>query len=154
VALRKDERVYRNEAPLEVEVRERDLSAPIYQAYVIGRLTYTVAPIVMGADKFFMFLTNGKPWVDYLWPGIPRMTGIDAGLFMKGVGVVEIVAGVLFAIAPRFFGWLVAAWLGLIIVDLLLLGQYWDVAMRDLGLMLGAIVAARLAQAVHEARTT
>ena len=138
---------------LERELERRDLSAPIYQAYVLGRLTYTVAPIVMGLDKFANILIRGKSWTDYLWPGIPRMTGIDGHTFMLGVGGIEIVAGILVAISPRHFAWLAAAWLGLIIVDLLLLGEYWDVAMRDLGLMLGAIVTARLSQGVHEARS-
>lgn len=145
----------RKTAPVREELREvrAELSAPVYQAFLLGRVTYTVAPIAMGLDKFVNVLTRGKPWTDYLWPGIPRMTGIDGNTFMLAVGVIEVVAGVLVAISPRHFLWLVAAWLGAIIVDLLLLGEYWDVAMRDLGLFLGAIAAARIAQAVHEARS-
>jgi hypothetical protein len=137
---------------MEHAVVDRDLAAPIYQAYVVGRAAYTVAPIVMGADKFFNILTAGRPWSDYLWPGIPQLTGIPANTFMLGVGVIEIVAGVLVFLSTRHFAWLVAAWLGAIVVNLALLGNVWDIAMRDVGLMLGAIVTARLAQGVWEAR--
>lgn len=151
MAIRKEERVYRHE-PVERELRQRDMSSPIYQAAMLGRLTFTVVPIVAGLDKFMNVLITGRSWTDYLWPGIPRMLGIDGQMFMLGVGVVEIVAGILVAISPRHFAWLVAAWLGLIIGNLILLGQWWDIGARDLGLMLGAIVVARLAQGVHEAQ--
>jgi uncharacterized membrane protein YphA (DoxX/SURF4 family) len=152
VALRKDEKVHRIDRHVESGVRERDLPAPIHQAYVLGRLAFTVVPIVAGLDKFANVLITGRSWTDYLWPGIPRMTGIDAQTLMLGVGVIEIVAGVLVFLSARHFAWLVAAWLGLIIGNLIMLGQYWDIAARDLGLMLGAIVVARLAQGVHEAQ--
>lgn len=152
MALRKDEKVHRIDRTVDAEIRRQDLAGPIYQAYLLGRLTFVVVPIVAGLDKFVNILIRGRSWTDYLWPGIPRITGIDGGLFMLGVGAIEIVAGILVALSARHFAWLVAAWLGAIIVNLLLLGQYWDIAARDLGLMLAAIVVARLAQGVHEAQ--
>ena len=113
------------------------------------RLAFTVAPIAFGLDKFFNILTN---WEDYLAPVFPQTLHITAATFMRGVGVIEMVAGILVAIAPRYFGYLVMAWLWLIIVNLLLKGQYIDIALRDFGLSLGALTLARLAQAVHDAR--
>ena len=123
------------------------LSNPAYQAFLVLRSTFTIAPIVMGADKFTDLLTT---WTQYLAPAFPRTIGVSPELFMKGVGVIEIVAGVLVAVIPRYAAYVVAAWLGLIMVNLLLLGKYLDVAMRDLGLMLAALALARIAQSVHE----
>ncbi|HET8567520.1 MAG TPA: hypothetical protein VFM93_00865 [Candidatus Limnocylindria bacterium] len=141
----------REDAPVHREpVRElrNELAAPARQAFLILRTGFTVLPIVMGADKFLHILT--QDWTKYLWPGIPRMTGIDAGVIMVAVGVVEILAGILVAISPCHFAWLVAAWLALIVGNLLLLGGFLDVAMRDVGLIVGAIALALLARAVHE----
>jgi hypothetical protein len=125
------------------------LPAPVVQSYWTLRLLFTVAPFLFGLDKFFNILTN---WEDYLAPVFPQTLHITAATFMRGVGVIEMVAGILVAIAPRYFGYLVMAWLWLIIVNLLLKGQYIDIALRDFGLSLGALTLARLAQAVHDAR--
>ena len=125
------------------------LPRPVIQSYWTLRLLFTVAPFLFGLDKFFNLLTN---WEEYLAPVIPQTLHVSAATFMRGVGVIEMVAGILVAIAPRYFGYLVMAWLWLIIGDLLLKGQYFDVALRDFGLSLGALTLARLAQAVHQAR--
>ena len=120
---------------------------PSYQAYWILRAGFVAAPIIAGADKFANLLTD---WSRYLAPAIPQTLGVSPETFMRGVGVIEIVAGVLVAIIPRYAAYVVAAWLGAIIVNLLIRGEYFDVALRDFGLMLGALALARLAQAVHD----
>jgi hypothetical protein len=119
---------------------------PAYQAYLILRSGFTVAPILFGIDKFTNLMTD---WTHYLAPVLPKTIGVTPELFMRGVGVIEIAAGVLVAIVPRYAAFIVAAWLGLIIVNLLILGQYLDVALRDFGLLLGALALGRLAWAVR-----
>jgi hypothetical protein len=115
---------------------------PEHQAFLMLRTVFTVAPIVFGLDKFFDLLTNWEaylaPWINHLVPG-------TAHTAMLLVGVVEIVAGVAVALRPQFGGYLVAAWLGGIIVNLVTLGDYYDVALRDFGLLVGALALARLA---------
>ncbi|HEX5760684.1 MAG TPA: hypothetical protein VF121_15965 [Thermoanaerobaculia bacterium] len=118
------------------------LSAGSQQAFRILHFGFTVAPIVAGLDKFADILTD---WTRYLAPLFPQLLGVSPETFMLGVGVIEVVAGVLVAIKPRIGGYVVAAWLLGIIVNLLMLGEYFDVALRDLGLMLGALALARLA---------
>jgi hypothetical protein len=113
------------------------------QAYQILRIGFTVAPIIAGLDKFFHLLTD---WNQYLAPFIPRMLGISATTFMMIVGVIEIVAGLVVWFKPRFGGYLVMAWLWGIIVNLLLVPGYYDIALRDFGLSLGALALGRLAQ--------
>jgi uncharacterized membrane protein YphA (DoxX/SURF4 family) len=111
-------------------------------AYGMLRLAFAVAPIAFGLDKFFNVLTNWPhylaPWVNDLMPG----SGQD---FMYAVGVIEIVAGIAVAVRPKFGAPLVAAWLAGIIVNLLTYSGFYDVALRDFGLMLGALTLARLA---------
>jgi hypothetical protein len=114
---------------------------PSYQAFQVLHIAFTVAPIVAGADKFFHFLTN---WEVYLAPIIPNLLRISAHSFMLAVGIVEMMAGLLVAVAPRFGGWVVGFWLCGIIVNLLMMGSYFDIALRDLGLALGAFALARL----------
>src|SRR3954468_17395725 len=114
---------------------------PVYQAYQILHWGFVVAPILAGLDKFFMKLTD---WTMYLWPPLAKLTG-SAGTFMRIVGVIEIVAGVLVALKPKIGAPIVAAWLLGIIVNLLLLQNFYDVALRDLGLCLGALALGRLA---------
>jgi len=121
-------------------------SSPAYQAYQILHLAFTIAPIVAGVDKFFHFLVN---WNQYLAPIVPRVTGLSAQTFMMGVGAIEIVAGLLVAFMPRIGGWIVGLWLCGIIVNLLAIPAYFDVALRDLGLALGAFALARLADEYH-----
>jgi hypothetical protein len=113
-----------------------------YQAYVLLRLAFTVAPIAFGLDKFFNVLVDWPiylaPWINDIAPG----SGQD---FMYLVGAVEILAGVLVAIKPRYGAPVVAAWLAGIILNLLTVPGFYDVALRDFGLLLGALTLARLA---------
>jgi hypothetical protein len=113
-----------------------------HQAFLLLRTVFTVAPIAFGLDKFFDLLTNWEsylaPWIDHLVPG-------SAHTAMVLVGLVEIVAGVVVAVRPRLGGYVVALWLAGIIVDLLTLGDYYDVALRDFGLLVAALALARLA---------
>jgi hypothetical protein len=121
---------------------ERLRQDPIFQAFWILRLGFIAAPILFGLDKFAGLLTD---WDGYLAPAFDRLIPGTAHQAMLAVGVIEIVAGVAVAVVPRFGGYLVAAWLGGIIVNLLVLGDYYDVALRDFGLLLGALALARLA---------
>lgn len=107
------------------------------------RIVFTVAPILFGLDKFAEVLTDD--WTKYLAPEFNDIIPGSASDAMHIVGVVEIAAGIVVAVTPRFGGLLVAAWLGGIIVSLLLVGGYGDIALRDFGLMLGALTLARLA---------
>src|SRR5688572_21229126 len=122
---------------------------PSYQAFVLLRTAFTVAPIVIGLDKFTNLLTDWPmylaPWIDGIVPGTAQQA-------MYAVGVVEILAGVVVAVAPRFGGWLVAAWLGGIILNLLTIPGFYDVALRDVGLLVGAVALARLAVTYRPAR--
>ena len=119
-----------------------DRSDPAYQAWQLLHIGFTVAPIVAGLDKFFGLLVN---WDQYLAPAIANLTPLGTYL-MVVVGVVEIVAGLVVFMRPRFGGYLVAAWLLGIIVNLLLIPGYYDVALRDFGLLLGALALARLSE--------
>ena len=122
---------------------------PAYQAYLILRTGFVVAPILFGLDKFANLLTD---WTAYLAPAVDRLIPGTATTAMVAVGVIEIVAGLVVAVRPKFGGYLVAAWLAGIIVNLLLLGDHYDVALRDFGLLLGALALARLATAFGRAR--
>jgi hypothetical protein len=125
------------------------LDNPAYQAYQFLRVGFVVAPILFGLDKFANVMAD---WTSYLAPGIDRLVPGSAHSAMLAVGIIEIVAGLVVAVWPRFGGYLVAAWLGGIIVNLLLLGDHLDVALRDLGLLLAALALARLATAFRPAR--
>ncbi len=118
-----------------------DTSNPAYQAYMILRLGFIVAPILAGADKFFHVLVN---WDQYLPSVVNNMLGGHGHEFMMVVGVIEIIAGIGVFLKPKIFAYVVALWLAVIIINLLLIPGYFDVALRDLGLMLGALALARL----------
>ena len=122
---------------------------PVAQAFTLLRIAFTVAPILFGLDKFAGVLTDD--WTRYLAPAFDDLIPGSAADAMHIVGVVEIVAGLVVAAAPRFGGLLVAGWLGGIIVNLLIVGGYGDIALRDFGLLLGALTLARLASAVPDA---
>ncbi len=126
----------------------RSLADPVIQAFTLLRVAFTVAPILFGIDKFVGWLTD---WELYLAPQLDDIIPGNAHQAMLAVGVVEIVAGLVVAVRPRFGGYLVAAWLGGIIVNLLVLGDYYDVALRDFGLLLAALTLARLATVEHAA---
>jgi hypothetical protein len=118
---------------------------PAAQAFMLMRIVFTVAPILFGIDKFAGVLTDD--WTGDLIPG----SAADA---MHIVGVVEIAAGLVVAVVPRFGGLLVAAWLAGIIVSLLLVGGHGDIALRDFGLLLGALSLSRLAAAYSDGSTS
>ena len=115
---------------------------PGLPGFLLLRTVFTVAPIVFGLDKFANVLTD---WPHYLAPWIDDIVPGTAQQAMYAVGVVEVLAGVVVAVAPRFGGWLVAAWLGGIIVNLLTIPGFYDIALRDFGLLVGAVALARLA---------
>jgi hypothetical protein len=125
-----------------------EAASPSHQAYQILRFGFTVAPIVAGLDKFFHVLVN---WDQYLPPVVNQLVGGHGHTLMQAVGVIEIVAGVGVAVKPRIFSYVVAAWLAAIIVNLLLIPGYFDVALRDLGLALAALALGRLS-AEHAGR--
>ena len=121
--------------------------APVRQAYLMLWTTFVVVPIVAGIDKFAGLLSSNwegylAPWVNDLIPG----SATDAMMY---VGVVEIAAGVLVALAPRLGGYVVAAWLAGIVVNLVSMGEFYDIALRDVGLLIGALALARLATTMH-----
>jgi hypothetical protein len=113
-----------------------------HQAFLLLRTLFTVAPILFGLDKFLGLTTD---WEQYLAPWINDLVPGSAHQAMLVVGVVEIAAGILVAVLPRIGAYVVAAWLLGIIVNLLTLGEYYDIALRDFGLLVGALALARLA---------
>jgi len=120
------------------------LADPAVQAFWLLRIGFTVAPILFGLDKFAHVLVD---WDVYLAPEFPDLLGVSAHTLMYVVGAVEIVAGLVVALRPRFGGYLVAAWLAGIIVNLLMMADHYDIALRDFGLLIGALALARLATA-------
>lgn len=132
------------------QVRER-VSDPAFQAFALLRLGLTVAPILFGLDKFLDWLVD---WRIYLAPQIDDVIPGNAHQAMLAVGVIEIIAGLVVALRPKWGGYLVAAWLGGIIVNLLVLADHYDVALRDFGLLLAALTLARLATAFDRTPST
>jgi hypothetical protein len=118
-------------------------SSPAHQAFRILHFGFTVAPILAGLDKFFHLLVN---WDQYVPGLVARVSPTLSHTLMLVVGVIEIVVGIGVALKPRIFGYIVAAWLAVIIVNLLLIPGYFDVALRDFGLLLGALALARLSE--------
>jgi len=132
-------------------VPSENLSDPAYQAYLVLRTTFVVAPILFGVDKFFNWMTF---WPKYLWVGFPHFLSVSPQSFMYGVGVIEIVAGLGVLLLPRLAPYVVAGWLGGIITNEIILSiarngdgghVFWDIALRDFGLMVAAFALARLA---------
>ena len=122
---------------------EARVGNPSRQAFQILRLGFTVAPIVAGLDKFLHLLVN---WDQYLPAVVNNALGGHGHQFMMVVGVIEIIAGLGVALKPRIFACVVSAWLLLIVVNLLMIPGYFDVALRDFGLSLAALALARLSQ--------
>jgi hypothetical protein len=120
-----------------------DVSSPAYQAYQILHVGFVVAPIVAGLDKFFNFLVN---WEQYLPPFVNKMVGGHGHELMLVAGVIEIIAGLGVLFEPKVFAYVVSAWLLMIVVNLLMIPGYYDVALRDFGLALGALALARLSR--------
>ena len=127
------------------------LSDPAYQAFLVLRTVFTVAPILFGLDKFANLLVS---WPGYLAPWIDRIVPGTAQQAMYAVGVIEVVAGIVVAVAPRFGAWLVAAWLAGIIVNLLTYPGFYDIALRDFGLFVAAVALGRLASRYAPRRRT
>ena len=121
------------------------LNEPVQQAFWLLRIGFTVAPIAFGLDKFAEVLTND--WERYLAPAFNDIIPGSAHDAMLIVGVIEILAGLLVAVAPRIGAYVVAGWLAGIILNLLIVGGFGDIALRDFGLLLGALTLARLAGA-------
>jgi hypothetical protein len=134
--------------PVTGRVASRDVSElrrePGYQAFLLLRLAFAVAPVAFGLDKFLNVMVDWPqylaPWIDDILPGSAQ----DA---MYVVGAIEIAAGLIVAIKPRYGAPIVAAWLSGIIINLLTLSGYYDIALRDFGLLLGALTLTRLAWA-------
>src|SRR5215467_6948948 len=118
-------------------------SSPAHRAYQILHFGFTVAPILAGVDKFFHLLVN---WDQYLPGVVANISPIPAHTLMLIVGVIEIVAGIGVAIKPKIFAYVVAAWLAVIIINLLLIPGYFDIALRDFGLLLAALALGALSQ--------
>jgi hypothetical protein len=131
--------------PAPLPRRETLTRDPAAQAFLLLRIVFTVAPILFGLDKFAEVLTDD--WTKYLATEFNDLIPGSASDAMHIVGIVEIAAGFVVAFTPRFGGLLVAAWLGGIIVNLLLVGGYGDIALRDFGLLVGAVALSRLASA-------
>lgn len=117
---------------------------PGYHAFRILQFVFVVAPILAGLDKFFNLMTV---WANYLAPAVVRVIGganpLHPGL-MGCVGVIEIIAGIGVAFKPRIFAYIVSLWLLLIVINLLIGAHYYDIALRDFGLMLSAFALAKL----------
>ncbi len=128
--------------PVLETTRKQLRSGPAYQGYVLLRFGFAIAATAFGIDKFFNVLVN---WEHYLAPWVSDLVPASASVTMSVVGGVEIAAGVAVALKPRYGAYLVTAWLAGIIADLLTYPGYYDIAVRDCGLMLAALALARLA---------
>jgi len=119
------------------------LASPTHQAYRVLHVGFVLAPLIAGVDKFFNVLTD---WTQYLSPVFPNLLHVSKQLFMYGVGVVEIVAALLVLFVPTVGAYVVMAWLWGIIINLLAYHGYYDIALRDFGLSVGALVLARMSR--------
>ena len=119
----------------------KDVSGRAYQAYQILHIGFVVAPIVAGLDKFFNLLVN---WEKYLPAFVNKMVGGHGHELMLVAGVIEIIAGLGVLFKPKFFAYVVSAWLLMIVMNLLMIPGYYDITLRDFGLALGALALARL----------
>ena len=133
-----------------IAVKRRN-GSPAYQAYLLLRVGFTVAPILFGLDKFFNWMVD---WTNYLAPWVNDIVPGSGQDFMYFVGAVEIAAGILIAVAPRIGAYVVAAWLAGIVVNLLTVDPptYYDIALRDFGLMVSALALTALAFDRHRAQ--
>jgi hypothetical protein len=124
-------------------VGEMVAAPPAKQAYQLLHIAFVAAPIIAGLDKFFHVLVN---WDQYLAPWIATLSPIGGHNLMLLVGIVEIIAGLIVAFRPKIGAWIVFAWMWAIIINLLTYPGYYDIALRDFGLSLGALALARLSQ--------
>lgn len=114
--------------------------ASIKQLQTTLKLTFGIVPIVAGLDKFTNLLTH---WVDYLGNNT-SMIPFDPLVFMKMVGIIEIIAGIIVLVRPLIGAYIVMAWLICIALQLIIGGHYFDVAVRDLVMAVGAYTFAQL----------
>ena len=134
---------------------QRWLHDPTYQAFWILRIGFFLAPVLFGIDKYFNWMVY---WPKYLWIGFPHLLSVSPQNFMYVVGAVEIVAGLLVLAIPRYAAYVVAGWLAGIITNLIIISAapgrvvYWDIALRDFGLLIGALALGRLAARIHNAQ--
>ena len=135
------EHIYSDAINIRTTTEPVDTTRPSYQAYQILHLGFTIAPIVAGIDKYLNLLVD---WEKYLPPFVNNLTGGNGHGLMYIVGAIEIAAGVGVLVKPKIFAYAVALWLLLIIINLLMIPGYFDVALRDFGLMLGALALGRL----------
>jgi uncharacterized membrane protein YphA (DoxX/SURF4 family) len=138
---RKEATEGRRESNNEYKIVVNERRGASFDAYQILRFAFTIAPIIAGIDKFFNALTN---WEKYL--STPFDVFGNPSTTMMVVGIIEIIAGIGVWLKPKFFSYIVAAWLLGIIINLLVLQNYYDIALRDLGLLLGAVALGRLSQ--------
>jgi uncharacterized membrane protein YphA (DoxX/SURF4 family) len=138
--VRREVHVVREVPAVQPVVRTRTGAQAAFQLLRVG---YFILPVLAGLDKFFHVMSD---WTMYLATPIEKALPIPAEAFMAYVGIVEIAAGLMVLIAPRFGAWIVAAWLGGITLNLLLPPGYYDIALRDFGLMLGAIALGLMAK--------
>lgn len=122
-------------------------AAPAQQAYKLLHFAFTVVPLVAGLDKFTHFLVN---WDQYMSPFFARFLPVSTHTFMLAVGVIEIIAGILVAVRPKLGAYIVTVWLWAIIVNLLAVPGFYDIALRDFGLSLGALALAKLSEEYYE----
>ena len=137
-----------------VDVGVASVRNPAYDAFLLLRTAFTLAPILFGLDKFFNWMVT---WEQYLWPEVASWFDTSAETVMDVVGAIEIAAGVMVLLAPRIGSLLVTGWLGTIITNLVAFGidtdtEYWDIALRDFGLMTGALALFLLANAYSRRR--
>lgn len=114
-----------------------------YQAFRILQVVFIAAPIIAGLDKFFNFLIN---WSSYLARPIVEMTGGHSHAFLMVIGIIEIIAGIGVIFKPKIFSYVIAVWFLAIIINLLIKGHYFDIVLRDIGLMLAALSLGKLAE--------
>jgi len=126
-------------------MERRNTNDTVHSVWTILRITFGIVPIVAGLDKFTDLLTN---WDMYLHPGIASLLPFSVHTFMQIVGVIEIVAGIIVLAKPSIGGWIVMAWLICIALQLLASGKYFDIAVRDLVMSIGAMSLARLSRVV------
>lgn len=131
------------EGVLPQQVTASSRSNPSYQAYQILHWSFVAAPAIAGLDKFLGILTD---WDKYLSPALARLSPLGVHGTMMAVGIIELAAALMVALKPRLGAYVVAAWLVGIIANLFLLGAFYDVALRDFGLMLGALALGRLTE--------
>jgi hypothetical protein len=130
---------------------DSSLRNPSYQAYQILHWGFVAAPVIAGADKFLSLLTN---WDQYLSPAFAKLSPLSTHATMLVVGAIEVLAGLIVAIKPRIGAYVVAAWLAGIIFNLFLLGRFYDIALRDFGLCLGALALGRLSETYERHAST